>query len=100
ALSWRRGHTVGTGVGLGVIRAVNRVLETRPSRTITGAVVGACDGLLLAGTALTVVLLIPSGRELIFTEDFRYESLRALGLLALTALAFGAFAWILTHATL
>ena len=92
ALSWRRGHAVGTGIGLGVLRAVNRVLDARPSRTVTGAVVGSCDGLLLTGTLLTLALLIEPSRELLFTEEFRNESLRVLVLLTLGALGFGAFA--------
>src|SRR5262245_26641690 len=85
ALSWRRGHTVGTGIGLAAVRAVTRVLDARPSRTVTGAAVGACDGLLLASTLLVVALLIAPSRELIFAEQFRHESLRAVGLLALTS---------------
>ncbi len=98
ALSWRRGNAVGTAVGLGVVRAVQRVLDTRLSRTATGALVGACDGLLLAGTLVTAGLLIEPARDLIFSEDFRRDSLRILGLLVLTAVGFGAFAWVLAHA--
>jgi hypothetical protein len=98
ALSWRRGHAVGTGIGLAVVRAAARVLDARPSRVVTGAAVGGCDGLLLTGTLLTVALLIPPSRELIFSEPFRGESLRALGLLALAAIGLSVFAWLLLNA--
>jgi hypothetical protein len=100
ALSWRRGHTVGTGLGLAAVRTVTRALEVRPSRTVTGAAVGACDALLLIGTLLVVALFIDPFRELLAGEEFRRESLRTLGLLALAAVALSVLAWVLLNTSL
>lgn len=99
ALSWRRGHTVGTGLAQAVVRAVVRVLRARPSRTVTGAAVGACDSLLLTGTLLALALLFEPTRGLLFDAEFRLASLVALGLLALAAGGFSLFAWILLNAS-
>jgi hypothetical protein len=57
-LSWNRGRPAGSGVGLAVASALDRIAgrKSRPGRT--GTVVGAIDGLLflgLAGTALGLV---------------------------------------------
>jgi hypothetical protein len=62
-ISWRQGRPVGTAIGLGVLRNVERVARQRFTPGGQGSLVGAVDGFLfLAGIGLVFGLVASSYR--------------------------------------
>src|SRR5438105_4432009 len=97
-VTWWLGRGSGTGVGLRAAEAVARVSGTSLSRTATGALVGAADGLLLAAVVIVLVMVLEPGRALLASAEFRLVSLLLAGALGAAAILLGSVAHLLEWA--
>jgi hypothetical protein len=97
-VTWWLGRGSGTAVGHRAVRALAELTGTRFSRTVTGSLVGAADGLLLATVGIVVVLLLEPGRALLASAEFRLASLLLAVVLGGAAILLGSLAHLLVWA--
>jgi hypothetical protein len=98
AVTWWLGRGVGTTAGLRAVEALASAARTRLSRPVTGFVVGATDGLLLATVLIVLLLAFDPGRALLGSAEFRLVSLLMAGGLGLAAIVLGSLAHVLSWA--
>jgi hypothetical protein len=97
-VTWWLGRGSGTAVGLHAAEALASMTGAHFSRAVTGFLVGATDGLLLASAVIVLMLVLEPGRALLASAEFRLVSLLLAVGLGTTAILLGSLAHILVWA--
>ena len=97
-VTWWLGRASGTGLGRRAVERLARMLDTDFSRPMTGFLVGASDGLMLATAVIVGQLCFDPGRELLASAEFRLASLLFAFRLGAAAIFLGSIAHLLEWA--
>jgi hypothetical protein len=97
-LTWWLGRGSGTAVGLRAVEALASITGRSFSRTVTGVVVGATDGLVLATAVIVLLLLFEPTRAQLASPAFLAASLILAVVLGGMAIVLGSLAHLLIWA--
>jgi hypothetical protein len=97
-LTWWLGRGSGTAVGLRAVEILAGVVGRSFSRLVTGLLVGATDGLLLATAAIVLLLFFEPTRQQLASHEVLLASLVLAVVLGAMAMVLGSLAHLLVWA--